>query len=270
MSDLYAVVGNPVAHSKSPVIHAEFARQSNQDLRYTRLVAPLDAFAATVMQFRSDGGRGLNITLPFKEEAYALANLLSPRAQLAGAVNTIRFDDDGIFGDNTDGAGLVRDIEHNLGVVIDNKRVLILGAGGAARGIVGPIAAQRPAQITLANRDIAKAERVALAHGACATISVLAYDELRDACYDIIINATASSIHKQCPPLPSGVFARGGLAYDLMYAPEPTLFMQFAKDQHAELAVADGIGMLVEQAAESFFIWRGVRPLTADVIAMLR
>lgn len=270
MSDLYAVIGNPVGHSKSPLIHAEFARATGEDIAYTRLGAPPDGFAAVLEQFRAGGGRGVNVTLPFKEEAHALAASLSPRAQLAGAVNTLKFDNGKIFGDNTDGTGLVRDIEHNLGVAIEKKRVLILGAGGAARGVIGAIAQSRPATIALANRNLDKAGRVAAAHTSCAKIAVLAYTELRNTFYDIVINATASSIHNECPPLPEGVFAEDGLAYDLMYAAEPTPFMMYAKKQTDSLIIADGIGMLVEQAAESFYIWRGVRPLTAPVIAMLR
>lgn len=269
MSDLYAVVGNPVAHSKSPLIHAEFARQTGEQVEYRRLLAPLDGFAAALRAFRAEGGCGANITIPFKEQAFALATQPSPRALLAGAVNTIRFDDEGIFGDNTDGVGLVRDIEHNLGCSLAAKRVLVLGAGGAARGILGAIADCRPAAITLANRDLAKAARVAAALASVATIEVSSYVELRGSVNDIIINATASSIHHECPPLPGGVFAEHALAYDLMYAAEPTPFMLFAKTQMAA-TVADGKGMLVEQAAESFFVWRGVRPSTAPVIAMLR
>ena len=269
MSDLYAVVGNPVAHSKSPLIHAEFARQTGEMVEYGRLLAPLDGFAATLRVFRDEGGHGANITLPFKEEAFALATRTSPRALLAGAVNTVRFDDGEIFGDNTDGVGLVCDIEQNLGFQLAAKRVLVLGAGGAARGILGAIAERRPATITLANRDLAKAARVATALAAAGAIHVSSYAELRNSPQDIIINATASSIRNECPPLPHGAFAERALAYDLMYAAEPTPFMLFAKTEQAA-TVTDGIGMLVEQAAESFFVWRGVRPLTAPVIAMLR
>lgn len=269
MSDLYAVVGNPVAHSKSPLIHAEFARQTGEMVEYGRLLAPLDGFAATLRAFHAEGGRGANVTIPFKEEAFALATRTSPRALLAGAVNTVRFDDAEIFGDNTDGVGLVRDIEQNLGVQLASKRVLVLGAGGAARGVLGAIAQRRPATITLANRDLAKAARVATALGSVGAIHVTRYAELRDFAHDVIINATASSLRNECPPLPEGVFAERALAYDLMYAAEPTPFMLFAKTQRAA-TIADGIGMLVEQAAESFFVWRGVRPATAPVIAMLR
>ena len=270
MSDLYAVVGNPVAHSKSPLIHAEFARQTGETIEYTRVLSALDAFEQTLRSFQAAGGRGVNVTIPFKEQAFALATQLSGRARLAGAVNTLRFDDEDMFGDNTDGTGLVRDIEHNLAVSIARKRVLILGAGGAARGVLGAIAECRPAQIALANRDLAKAARVAAAHATVANVEVFAYPDLSDSNYDIVINATASSIRHECPPLPAGVFAKGALAYDLMYAADATPFLQEALKQQPKVRVADGLGMLVEQAAESFYLWRGKRPQTAPVIAMLR
>lgn len=270
MSDLYAVVGNPVAHSKSPLIHAEFARQTGEAIEYTRIEAPLDGFAATIQAFRGAGGRGANVTIPFKEQAFTLAESLSPRARLAGAVNTLLFNDGRISGDNTDGAGLVRDIEQNLSVDVADKRVLVLGAGGAARGIIGALAERRPREIALANRDLDKAARVAAAHAAVVELRIFAYSQLRGAAYDIVINATASSIRNECPPLPDGIFARAALAYDLMYAAEATPFMLQASAQCATIRVADGLGMLVEQAAESFYLWRGKRPRTAPVIALLR
>lgn len=267
MSDLYAVIGNPVEHSKSPQIHAEFARQFNEKIEYIRVLSPRDRFAATVQALRARGALGANITLPFKEEAATLVATMSPRAKLAGAVNTLKFED-GMFGDNTDGIGLVRDIEHNLDTSIAGKRVLVLGAGGAARGILGALAECQPEVLAIANRDRGKAERVALAHADAVHIAVFGYAELgKD--YDIIINATSSSIRRERPPIEASVFARHALAYDLMYAAEPTPFMQFATAAGAALAV-DGIGMLVEQAAESYFIWRGKRPKTAPVIALLR
>lgn len=267
MSDLYAVIGNPVEHSKSPQIHAEFARQFNEKIEYVRVLSPRDAFAETVRSLRARGALGANVTLPFKEEAAALVASLTPRAKLAGAVNTLKFDN-GMLGDNTDGIGLLRDIEQNLAMPIAGKRVLVLGAGGAARGIIGALADGKPQVLAIANRDRGKAERVAAAHANVVHIAVFAYDEVRTQ-YDFIINATSSSIQRERPPLDASAFARGSLAYDLMYAAEPTPFMQFARDAGAALVV-DGIGMLVEQAAEAFFIWRGKRPQTAPVIALLR
>lgn len=267
MSDLYAVIGNPVEHSKSPQIHAEFARQFNEKIEYIRVLAPRDGFGETVQALRARGALGANVTLPFKEEAYALVATLSPRAKLAGAVNTLKFDD-GMLGENTDGIGLVRDIENNLGVAIADRRVLVLGAGGAARGILGALAERQPRVLALVNRDREKAQRVALAHASVVHIAIFAYPDLHTE-YDIIINATASSIQRERPPVPATIFANGALAYDLMYAAEPTPFMQFAKEAGAA-RVADGVGMLVEQAAESYFIWRGKRPRTAPVIALLR
>lgn len=267
MSDLYAVIGNPVEHSKSPQIHAAFARQFNESIEYIRVLSPHDSFAASVAALRARGALGANVTLPFKEEAATLVASLSPRAKLAGAVNTLKFEE-GMFGDNTDGIGLVRDIEHNLDTPIAGKRVLVLGAGGAARGILGALAERQPQSLAIANRDRGKAERVALAHADIVHIGVFSYAELRSD-YDIIINATSSSIRHERPPLGASVFARNALAYDLMYAEHPTPFMQFARESGAAIAV-DGIGMLVEQAAESYFIWRGKRPQTAPVIALLR
>lgn len=269
MSDLYAVIGNPVEHSKSPQIHAEFARQFNEKIEYIRVLSPRDGFAASVQALRARGALGANVTLPFKEEAarLGLVATLSPRAKLAGAVNTLKFEDS-MFGDNTDGIGLVRDIEHNLGTPVKGKRVLVLGAGGAARGILGALAECQPQSLAIANRDRDKAERVALAHAAVVHIGVFSYDELRSE-YDVVINATSSSIRHERPPLRTSAFAKKALAYDLMYSDQPTPFMQFAREAGAGIT-ADGIGMLVEQAAESYFIWRGKRPQTAPVIALLR
>lgn len=274
MSDLYAVVGNPIAHSRSPLIHAEFARQTRQDLRYEALLAPLDGFEPAVRAFRERGGKGLNVTVPFKLEACRLATQLSPRARLAEAVNTLKFDGQTILGDNTDGVGLIRDIQQNLGCAIQGKRVLLMGAGGAAQGVLAPLLEAHPATLVIANRTPQKA--VALAghmrrqeRFRSRLIGAGPYPELKGKQFDIVINATSGSLSGEAPPLPRGVFAEGGLAYDMMYGAEPTPFLKVA---HAEGAgrVADGIGMLVEQAAESFFLWRGVRPDTAPVITMLR
>jgi shikimate dehydrogenase len=264
--DRYAVIGNPIEHSKSPQIHAAFARQTGQDIDYGRILAPLGGFLDAVDQFRREGGRGLNVTVPFKEDAYACANQLAQRAQLAGAVNTLSFLPDGtVFGDTTDGAGLVRDITANLGVALRGKHILLMGAGGAARGVIQPLLDEQPDALVVANRSVGKA--LALCEP-FPQIQAGGYAELAGRSFDIVINATASSLNKDLPPLPTGIFAPGALAYDMMYGRE-TPFMQFAREQGA-VFVADGLGMLVEQAAEAFFIWRGVRPQTVPVIAHLR
>jgi shikimate dehydrogenase len=272
MTDRYAVVGNPVAHSKSPVIHAEFARQTGQDIEYGRLLAPLDAFGATVQGFRNDGGRGLNVTLPFKLEAFELAQRRSARALAATAVNTLKFERDGIFGDNTDGVGLVRDLRANLGVVIAGKRVLLMGAGGAAQGVIGPLLGERPAVLAIGNRTADKARGLAerfrqlIPEG---KVWAGSYGELEEVPFDLVINATSASLGDTVPELPHRAFALACTAYDMMYGKGLTPFLELAQQRGAAL-LADGLGMLVEQAAESFFVWRGVRPLTAPVIAKLK
>jgi len=270
MTDQYAVIGNPIAHSRSPEIHARFAAQTGQDIEYRRLLAPLDGFAQTVAAFIAAGGKGANVTVPFKLEAFALATPLSARAQAAGAVNTLQFEGDAIFGDNTDGAGLVADIVCNAGVPLAGRRILLLGAGGAARGAILPLLLQAPGQLVIANRTAAKA--VALAQRFAAEGPVLARDfAALKGPFDIVINATAASLSAALPPIAPGVFGRATFAYDMMYMMgngEPTVFMRFAAQHGA--AVRDGLGMLVEQAAESFLLWRGVRPATADVLAQLR
>jgi len=267
MPDRYALIGNPVAHSFSPSIHAEFARQTGQDIEYARLLAPLDGFAAAVAQFRAQGGKGLNVTLPFKLEAYQLATQHTERAAHAQAVNTLKFEGDAVFGDNTDGAGLVRDVEINLEFPIVAMRVLLMGAGGAARGALSPLLEKKPVTVVIANRTVAKAHQLArrFSHLGC---SACGYDELVNRQFDLVINATAASIAGDLPPLPPGLFAPRSLAYDMMYGREPTPFLKYAREQGAR--IADGGGMLVEQAAESFLLWRGVRPDTAPVIARLR
>ena len=269
MTDKYAVVGNPVAHSVSPQIHAEFARQTGQDLDYARLLAPLDAFQATMLKFRDEGGKGVNVTLPFKVEAYQLAARRSARAEHGQAVNTLKFDGDTTIGDNTDGAGLARDLETNLGCALAGKRVLLMGAGGAARGVLFSLLEKKPAGLTLANRTPDKANALAreFAHwGKCVACG---YAGLADRQFDLVINATSASVGGELPPLPSGIFAPQSLAYDLMYGREPTPFLKFAQ-AHGAAPIADGLGMLVEQAAESFFVWRGVAPDTAPVLRRFR
>ncbi|MCP3719312.1 shikimate dehydrogenase [Paraburkholderia sp. CNPSo 3281] len=277
-ADRYAVVGNPVAHSKSPYIHAQFALQTGERVEYDRLLAPLDGFVEHVQAFHAAGGRGLNVTVPFKLEAHALAHKLSPRAAAAGAVNTLRFDADGIFGDNTDGFGLVRDIEVNLGVALEGARVLLLGAGGAARGVVLPMLERRPREITIVNRTAPKAyaliEQFTGAAGEFGCLlngggpQAVSRDPVDPEPYDVIVNATAGSLDAALPECDERAFCTGTLAYDMMYGAQPTVFMRHAQALGAR--AADGLGMLVEQAAESFFVWRGVRPEGAPVLAALR
>jgi shikimate dehydrogenase len=261
--DRYAVIGNPVAHSKSPWIHAEFARSTGQSLDYGRIEAPLDAFARTVAAFRASGGSGCNVTVPFKSEAYSLATVPSARARAAQAANTLRFEGEAVHADNTDGVGLVNDLERNLGRRIGGARVLLMGAGGAAQGVMGPLLEAKPALLMIANRTAAKArqlaERFPPARGG-------GYDELEGR-FDLVINATSAGLADEMPALPAEVFARGALAYDMLYGRE-TPFLRAARAAGA--TPSDGLGMLVEQAAESFFIWRGVRPDTRAVLAALR
>jgi shikimate dehydrogenase len=268
--DRYCVFGNPIAHSKSPEIHAAFAAQTGQDLEYERRLAPLDGFAEAVRSFIAAGGKGANVTVPFKLEAVKLAQALTIRARAAGAVNTLVFSDEGIIGDNTDGAGLVADIVVNAGVPIAGKRVLLLGAGGAARGVVLPILEHRPAKLVIANRTVATAEALVeqfAALGGEGVVSACGFADIEGA-YDIVINATAASLSAEVPPVSPSVFAPGSLALDMMYAASPTVFLQFAAQHGAQLR--DGLGMLVEQAAEAFQLWRGVQPATSDVLHNLR
>ena len=273
MTDHYAVVGNPIAHSKSPEIHAAFARQTGHDIDYSRLMAPLDGFRATVEGFRAAGGKGVNVTVPFKLEAFDLADEVSQRAKDAEAANWLRFDNGRIHADNTDGIGLTRDIGHNLGFRLAGKRVLLVGAGGAAQGVLAPLLEYEPSILTIANRTVEKALRLAetFRHKPVAASSVLCglrFGELAGHHFDLVINATSSSMQGELPPLPADAFAAGALAYDMMYGATPTPFLAFAAAHGAK--TADGLGMLVEQAAESFLLWRGVRPDTAPVIALLR
>ena len=266
--DQYVVIGNPVAHSKSPAIHAQFAAQTGESIAYERLAAPLDDFAACVQHFMQSGGRGANVTVPFKLEAFALATQLTPRAQAAGAVNTLSFEDGRIVGDNTDGVGLVRDIVHNAGVVLEGRRILLLGAGGAARGVVMPLLAERPQQLVVANRTFARAQELVQSFPAAASVlKADAFDDLSGQ-FDVIINATSASLSADLPAVPATLFGPQVFVYDMMYAATPTVFMQWAAQHGA--CVRDGLGMLVEQAAESFFVWRGARPDTAPVYAALR
>ena len=272
MTDQYAVIGNPVAHSKSPAIHAEFARQTGQDLAYSTLFAPLDGFVATVMAFRDGGGKGLNVTLPFKHEAWRLAGELDALARQAGAVNTLKFGNGKITGFNTDGIGLVRDLQKNLSCELKGTDILLMGAGGASYGVVEPLLRERPRRLVIANRTTDKAHALgahfdSLRTLAEAGLSASSYDALAGSRFDLIINATSAGLANAMPPLPPDILTADALAYDMVYG-VATPFLQYAKEKGVR--VADGTGMLVEQAAESFFIWRGVRPQTAGVIALLK
>lgn len=267
MTDRYAVIGHPVAHSKSPQIHRRFAAQTGQDLSYVALPAPLDGFAATVRGFIAEGGCGLNVTVPFKEEACRLATRLTDRARAAGAVNTLSFRHGEILGDNTDGVGIVRDIRANLAQEIANRRVLLLGAGGAARGSVLPLLQEKPASLVIANRTAARAQRLAEEMAAHGNVRGCGFAELSGQSFDIVINATSAGFSDAPLDIPDSLFAPGCLAYDMLYGRE-TPFM--AQARQAGARVSDGLGMLVEQAAEAFLIWRGLRPDTAAVLAELR
>ncbi|MBU3736305.1 MAG: shikimate dehydrogenase [Methylobacterium sp.] len=264
MTDRYAVIGNPIEHSKSPQIHAAFARQTGQDMEYGKVLAPLEGFAATVEALRAQGYRGCNVTVPFKLEAFALAAERSARAQDAGAVNTLSFDGGRLSGDNTDGAGLVADITRNHATPIAGARVLLLGAGGAARGVIRPLLDAGPAGLTLANRSLDKALALQRHFG---DLEICDFAGLSRQQFDVVINATSAGLSDAALPVPATVFAPGGLAYDMMYG-RRTPFMQLAGEAGAR--VADGLGMLVEQAAEAFYLWRGIRPDTAPVIRQLR
>jgi shikimate dehydrogenase len=256
MTDRYAVIGNPVAHSRSPLIHAEFARQTGEDISYDALLAPLDGFRDTALDFRDKGGRGLNVTLPFKHEAWRLADQSSERAKQARAVNTLKFDAGAIVGDNTDGVGLVRDIESNLGFDLTGKRLLILGAGGAAWGVVTPLLAKPILRLTIANRTVSKALELRQHLGGFSNVEACGFDALAGSQFDLVINATSAGLDGEAPPISKGVFAPGAFAYEMVYG-RVTPFMTLAGNCGAR--VADGLGMLVEQAAV-VFIWRSVRP----------
>ena len=267
--DKYAVIGNPVAHSRSPQIHEAFARVTGHSLTYERILAPLDGFAATVAAFAHSGGQGLNVTVPFKLEAFALTATCSARAQLAGAVNTLKRVNDDWHGDNTDGPGIVRDLTRNLGVTLGARDILVLGAGGASRGIMSSLLAQRPRSLTVSNRTFAKATAIAQLFAPYGPVSAVSPEALDGRSFDIVINATSAGLADHSPrPWPASIVA-GSFAYDMIYADAPTEYRQWAEAKGAH-RTADGLGMLIEQAAESFELWRGVRPETAPVFALLR
>jgi shikimate dehydrogenase len=269
--DRYAVIGNPVAHSKSPIIHAAFARATGQELTYERLLAPRDGFVATTARFVSEGGKGLNVTIPFKLEAFELARQRSARAESAGACNTLAWRGDHWYGDNTDGAGLMRDLTHNLGESIAGRDVLVLGAGGAVHGILLPLLAHAPHRLVIANRTHARAVELAKHFAATGPVVAIEPRALAGTRFDIVINATSIGLDTPVPRdlWPQGLFAPRSLAYDLVYANQTTPFVLWAMEQGAA-RTADGLGMLIEQAAESFLLWRGVRPDTSCAFPLLR
>ncbi len=267
MTDRYAVIGNPISHSKSPLIHKLFAEQTGQDMSYEAIESPLDGFATTVQRLRAEGYKGCNVTVPFKFEAFKLADQLGARAQDAKAVNTLLFRDGKILGTNTDGAGLLTDIEQNLGFKLMWKDALLLGAGGAAAGVLWPLF-NAGVGVDIANRNIEKAQSLAKEFTGAGTVYARRYEELAGRKYDLVINATSSGLSDELPPLPDGLFKPGALAYDMVYGRE-TPFMSYARKQGAAL-VSDGLGMLVEQAAEAFYLWRNVRPDTKPVLEELR
>lgn len=270
MTDRYAVIGNPIGHSKSPLIHAMFAQATNQDLRYGAIESPLGAFAATADAFRHEGGRGVNVTAPFKLDAFAYASSHSPAARLAGAANALKFEGSRVLAENFDGVGLVRDVTRNLACPMQGRRVLVLGAGGAVRGALLPFLAQDPALVVIANRDVAKGQALVqqLPPTSGCTVTACAYPDLDGQQFDIVFNATSASLRAELPPVPPTVFTPGGLAYELAYGKGLTPFLQMARGAGVQ-RLADGVGMLAEQAAEAFAWWRGVRPATGPVIEKL-
>lgn len=267
--DRYAVFGHPIGHSKSPRIHALFAEQTGEEIIYTAQDVPIECFEVAVRVFRAGGGKGVNLTVPLKEAGFRLAEELTPRARLAGAVNTLFWRDERLCGDNTDGIGLIRDLTVNLKLVLEGRRLLILGAGGAARGILGPLLEQRPACLWVANRTVSRAQELAAQFSALGPVRALGFQDLVGLQFNLVLNATSASLQRELPPLPDDLIAPSGCAYDLMYADQPTAFVRWSLEHGAGLSV-DGLGMLVEQAAEAFFLWRGVRPATAPIIARLR
>ncbi|WP_339489178.1 shikimate dehydrogenase [Pseudomonas sp. EL_65y_Pfl2_R95] len=267
--DRYGVFGNPIGHSKSPLIHRLFAEQTNQQLSYEPLLAPLEGFSEFALAFFGEG-KGANVTVPFKQQAFALADSLSARAQRAGAVNTLKKLLDGtLVGDNTDGAGLVRDLQINAGFFLRGKRILLLGAGGAVRGIIEPFMAEQPSCLVIANRTVEKAEQLAQQFADLGPIVASGFDWI-DAPVDLIVNGTSASLAGDVPPIASSLIKPGHtVCYDMMYGNQATAFNRWAAEQGAARTI-DGLGMLVEQAAEAFFVWRGVRPATGPVLAELR
>lgn len=267
--DQYAVFGHPIKHSKSPRIHRLFAEQTGQPLTYSAQDVPAEQFETAVERFLDAGGKGLNCTVPLKELAWRRADQLSERARLSKAVNTLILQADGsLLGDNTDGIGLVNDLTVNHAIELADKRLLILGAGGASRGIIGPLQQQQPQSIVIANRTIARAEQLASEFADFGEIEGCGFAALQGRQFDLILNATSASLSDELPPLPEDLLAEYGCCYDLAYGNEDTAFVRWGQGQHAAKSL-DGLGMLVEQAAEAFYLWRHVRPQTGQVIALL-
>ena len=270
MSDIYAVFGNPIEHSKSPAIHAAFAAATGEDLSYQKQLVQMGNFSEAADDFFAAGGKGLNITVPFKQDAYGYAARLTARARHAGAVNTLSLQDDGtVMGDTTDGVGMVRDMVDNLGWQIKGKKVLVLGAGGAVRGVLEPLLELLPQHVVIANRTIDNALNLSKGFAEMGYLLGCGFDMLPGQQFDLVINGTSASLSGELPPLPNDLLAERANCYDMMYSAEPTVFMRWAQ-QHGAAAVSDGLGMLVEQAAASFFLWRGIKPETKAVIADLR
>jgi shikimate dehydrogenase len=268
--DRYAVIGNPIAHSRSPQIHTAFAQQTGESVEYHRLLGDLERFTHDIHAFFAEGGLGLNVTVPFKEQAWRLADELSQRAHLAGAVNTlIRVDNHHLRGENTDGVGLVRDLTVNQGFRLNGKRLLILGAGGAVRGVMHPLLQEQPKRIIIANRTAAKAYSLASGLASYGQVAGCGLNELEGMQFDLIINGTAAGLQGETPPIPGTVLAKGGWCYDMLYSAQATPFQRWGHTHQASRSL-DGLGMLVEQAAESFRLWRGILPETSPVIALLR
>jgi len=272
MTDRYAVIGNPIEQSKSPLIHMAFAQVTGQDIDYTKVLGPLGEFAKAVDAFRAAGGKGMNVTAPFKLDAFAYATDLAPSAKVAGAVNAMKFEGDRVYAENFDGVGLVRDVVHNLACPLKGKRVMVLGAGGATRGALLPMLAEQPAELVIVNRTVAKAAELATLarqhQSGNVPVQGLGYDQLQGKQFDVVFNATSASLTAELPPLPVSAFAPGALAYELAYGKGLTPFLKLAQ-QAGVTHLADGVGMLAEQAAEAFLWWRGVRPDTQGVIAQL-
>ena len=269
MTDRYAVLGNPIGHSKSPFIHSSFAALVGHDISYVAIEAPLDGFGGVAERFRAADGRGINITAPFKLEAFGMATQAGTGAQLAGAANTLKFEGDQILAENFDGVALIHDIEANLAVPIAGRRVLLMGAGGAARGVMLPLLERHPSRLVVVNRTLSKLERFTSQFSRFGQFTTSGYADLDGMAFDIVINATSTSIQHERLPIGGGIFAGGSLAYDLGYGQGLSWFLGLARSAGAG-CVVDGVGMLVEQAAEAFAWWRGVRPETATVIDALR
>lgn len=269
MTDHYAVIGNPIKHSKSPLIHTEFAKQTGQDLDYITKEIPLGGLVEGLKQLQAEGFKGINVTVPFKEQVWQALENKSDHATRAGAVNTVVFNDDGsLYGDNTDGIGLCRDLVDNHQIELQNKRLLLLGAGGAARGVIEPLLSYQPTELVIANRTISKAEELAELFAEFGNLSACGFEGLTGS-FDIIINATSASLHGEVPPLADDILNDNASCYDMMYSNEDTAFIAWAK-QHGAAKTVDGLGMLAEQAAEAFRIWRGVKPETKTVINQIR